>query len=265
MPDNANNVIEAWLSALRHSHSRLSEVAAPLTVDELMAASYASEWSIAQVLSHLGSGAEIFELFLRAGVAGNPAPGLEQFQVIWDRWNAKAPEEQAADGLSADAALVDGLVALDAAERMSWRVSMFGAEQGLADLLRFRLGEHALHTWDIAVARDERATVAPDAADLLVDTLGDLVERVGKTPATPLRVQIATEGPSRRFLLESDSEGTHLRPLDDATTPGSDGVVKLPAEALVRLVYGRLDAGHTPALTDDGDALQRLRSIFPGF
>jgi hypothetical protein len=35
-------------------------------------------------------------------------------------------------------------------------------------------------------------------------------------------------------------------------------------EALVRLVYGRLDPAHTPAGADDAD-FDDLRQLFPGF
>jgi hypothetical protein len=47
-----------------------------------------------------------------------------------------------------------------------------------------------------------------------------------------------------------------------------DGVaeVAMPAEALLRLAYGRLDPGHTPAsVTGDAADLDRLRAVFPGF
>ena len=57
-----------WISALRHSHNSLRANVEPLGADRLRQGSYCSEWSIAQVLSHLGSGAEIFSLFLEAGL-----------------------------------------------------------------------------------------------------------------------------------------------------------------------------------------------------
>jgi len=41
--------------------------------------------------------------------------------------------------------------------------------------------------------------------------------------------------------------------------------LRLPAEALVRLVYGRLDPAHTPALEARGVDVDELRRIFPGF
>jgi hypothetical protein len=34
---------------------------------------------------------------------------------------------------------------------------------------------------------------------------------------------------------------------------------------LLRLVYGRLDADHTPEVITDGIDLDRLRAVFPGF
>ena len=39
--------------------------------------------------------------------------------------------------------------------------------------------------------------------------------------------------------------------------------LELPAEALVRLVYGRLDPDHTPAVRGGAD-LDVLRGVFPG-
>jgi hypothetical protein len=49
-----------------------------------------------------------------------------------------------------------------------------------------------------------------------------------------------------------------------------DGVaaadLTLPAEAFLRLVYGRLDAAHTPSsVTGDTARLADLRKAFPGF
>jgi len=91
-----------WIQALRHSHDVLRATAEPLTEDQLRQRSYASEWSIAQVLSHLGSQSEIFGLFLDAGLTGQDPPGMEQFVPIWDIWNAKGPQAQADDALLAD-------------------------------------------------------------------------------------------------------------------------------------------------------------------
>ena len=40
--------------------------------------------------------------------------------------------------------------------------------------------------------------------------------------------------------------------------------IVLPAEAFVRLVYGRLDVDHTPAFEGNNATLDELRRVFPG-
>ena len=161
-----------WISALRHSHDRLRAGVEPLGLADLEQRSYASEWSIAQVLSHLGSQAEIFGLFLDAGLTGQEPPGREEFMPIWDSWNAKDPQAQASDALRADQATLERFESLDADEQARLHLNMFGMELGATGLARMRVGEHAIHTWDVVVALDPAATVAPDAVDLLVDTPG---------------------------------------------------------------------------------------------
>ena len=39
----------------------------------------------------------------------------------------------------------------------------------------------------------------------------------------------------------------------------------MPAEAFVRLVYGRLDPAHTPPIKAHRADLDELRQLFPGF
>ena len=120
--------VDEVMAALRHSHERLVSCLAALPDEQADAPSYADEWSIAQVASHLGSGAEIFTLFLEAGSRGEPAPGLEQMQPIWDRWNAKGAPEQVHDAVAADASFLGRLAALGDAERQEWRLDLFGGK-----------------------------------------------------------------------------------------------------------------------------------------
>ncbi len=264
MPDT----LDDRLAALVASHQRLAAAVGPMSAGEVAGPSYASEWSIAQVLSHLGSGAEIFDLFVSAGLKGEPAPGVTEFEPLWERWNSKSPEDQASDALVADKAFLDRIGALDEKERQRWHLSMFGGDQTLADVLRMRLGEHAVHTWDVVVAREPDATLAADATELLVDNLGPLVARTGGTSGVAMRVGIETDRPVRRFLLVADGENTELRPVGSVTrgqTDSADQTLALPAESLIRLVYGRLDPGHTPTLEGDTSVLEALRRTFPGF
>lgn len=254
-----------WISALRHSHDRLQASVEPLGPAQLERRSYASEWSIAQVLSHLGSQAEVFGLFLDAGLTGQDPPGREEFGPIWDTWNGKDPQAQASDALRADEATLERFESLDADEQARLRLNVFGMELGTTGLARMRLGEHAIHTWDVLVALDPSATVAPDAAILLIDTLDQLVARTGKPDGKQRRVRVTTTDPDRQFILET-GETVALAPSDGEVTPELGlSELRLPAEAFVRLVYGRMDAEHTPPAEVVGVDLDELRQIFPGF
>jgi uncharacterized protein (TIGR03083 family) len=256
---------DPWISALRHSHDRLRTAVEPLGVDQLEQRSYASEWSIAQVLSHLGSQAEIFGLFLDAGLTGEEPPGREAFEPIWASWNGKDPQAQASDALRADQATLERFESLDADQQARLQLKVFGMELDTTGLARMRLGEHAIHAWDVLVALDPSATVAPDAVDLLIDTLDQLAARSGKPDSRQRKVRVSTTGPERQFTLET-GEAVTLTPSDDEVTPELGlSELRLPAEAFVRLVYGRMDEAHTPPAESAGVELDELRPLFPGF
>lgn len=262
--------MEPFTAALRHSHDTLRANVEPLDENTLRQRSYCSDWSIAQVLSHLGSGAEIFSLFLEAGLAGTEPPGPDTFPPIWQAWNERGPQAQATDALAADEALVKRLESLSPAERETIRLQLFGMDLDAAGLARLRLGEHAVHSWDVAVALDPAATLAADAVCLLLDSLGPLIARAGQPAATPQAIRVTTSSPEREFVLRT-GKPVRLEPADGAAGSAPDDAdengprLRLPAEALVRLVYGRLDAGHTPPVDVDGVDVDDLRRTFPGF
>lgn len=255
-----------WLAAVRRSHDRLGAQVRALDVSDLGRPSYCGEWSIAQVLSHLGSQAEIFSLFVDAGLAGSDAPSQDAFGPIWDAWNARPTEAQAADSLAANEALVARLEGLDPDALAVFRLDLFGMDLDAAGLLRMRLSEHAVHAWDVAVALDPAARVAPDAVELLVDGLPELAQRVGKPAARPAVIAVATVDPSRRFTLTTG--GVHLDPDGDEPVGRQvDGSIELAAEVLLRLVYGRLQEADTDTVRvrAEGTGLGDLRAVFPGF
>jgi hypothetical protein len=134
-----------------------------------------------------------------------------------------------------------------------------------AGMVRMRLSEHVMHTWDVAVMADPAATVQPDSIDLLIDNVPQFLSRRAQPLAEPLRVRITTTDPARDYLLTSGESVTMEDWPGDAD--GSDVPhAQMPAEALLRLAYGRLDADHTPSsVLADPDVLDKLRAIFPGF
>ena len=110
------------LDALHRSAEHLHGVVDGLGPEEVRAPAYPTEWTVADVLSHLGSGATIMRLRL---------DGEVDMQAIWDEWNAKDPDTQAADALVADDALqyrVDSLTP-DDQDRMRRRMAEFLVHQ----------------------------------------------------------------------------------------------------------------------------------------
>jgi uncharacterized protein (TIGR03083 family) len=258
-----------WIATLRNSHNRLESLARLLRAGQASGPSYCSDWSIAQVLSHIGSGAEISLVMLPGALGEGEPAGQDAFPPIWDRWNAKTPAQQVADGLATDEQHVARLEQLTDAELAKIALPFFGMELDAVGLVRLRLGEHAVHTWDVAVAADPAATVSPDAVELLIDTVPNfLAPRLGKPQDPPLTLRIRTTGPERDYLLAA-GESVSMTDLtaDGAEAPGSEvHEIRMPAEALLRLAYGRLDPDHTPpGVEADPADLDRLRAVFPGF
>jgi uncharacterized protein (TIGR03083 family) len=251
-----------WLGAIRRSHDRMTTLVGGLTDEQVTLRSYADAWSLAQVASHLGSQAEIFDLFLTAGLTGADVPDSDTFVPIWDRWNALPPRSQITSSVAANEHLVSRLEGLTDAEQASFALPLFGSDLDIAGLAALRLGEHALHTWDIAVALDPAATIAQDAVDLLIDTLPQRAAAAGTPVPGGQPLDVVTSEPPRTFHLTLDPVVTLTA--RDAVTPDAY-VARFPAEAFIRLVAGRLDPGHTPLGVDAGDRLDQLRQAFPGF
>jgi len=251
---------DPWIRALRNSRDLLQAHIQPMDAAAVERPSYASEWSIAQVMSHLGSGAEIFGLFLEAGLRGEDPPGQDAFGPIWQRWNQRSPQAQAADGLDADEKLLTSIESLDPAQRASLRLNLFGMDVGLTGLVGMRLNEHAVHTWDVIVPGDPAATLAPEATALMIDSLAQIATWGGKPQGTPLAVTVVTTDPDRTLALRS-GDTVSVQP-GRAAESGPE--LRLPAEALIRLIYGRLDPAHTPPVHADGVDLDELRATFPG-
>jgi uncharacterized protein (TIGR03083 family) len=251
------------LGVLRASQRRLAEALGGLTEDQARTQSYDDDWSVAQVASHLGSGAEIYGLFLAAGLRGDPAPGVEALQPIWDDWNGKKPLDQTRDAITANDALLDSVDALSPSERQAWSLDLFGAVRDLDGVLQMRVAEHAIHTWDVVVSFDPSATIADDATAYVVDNLAMVASWTGQKHDEQASIEVRTRAPERAFHLDLGPSGVSLTPSSDDTAAAA--ALALPAEAFVRLVYGRLDPDHTPVTVEvRGFDLDLLRSTFPG-
>ena len=257
----------ATIAALRRSLERLDKLLTPLSSDELVAGSYASGWSVAQVASHLGSGADIFGLIVDAGVRGAPSPGRDAFAEVWARWDAKQPTVQAGDCLESIERFLTLVESLGADEQDRWRVDVFGQHFDLAGFLTMRLAEHVLHAWDIAVTAEPDATLPADEVPFVFEGLSRIAAHSGRPDPQAPPIRVITTDPQRSFHLALDGESPTLTPAATPADGAADGtaVVRAPAEAFIRLVYGRLDRDHTPdSVRTEGIDLDTLRRAFPG-
>jgi len=256
------------IDALRSGHDDLAPLTAALRLDQLEGPSAASEWTVAQVLSHLGSGAVISAATLEAALAGRPNPGGEANQAVWARWNAMGAQQQADEFVAANAALLARYDAIDADTRRRLTVDMgfLPAPVDLATATRFRLNEFALHSWDVRVAFEPDAAVRPEAVPLLLDHAATMLGWMAKPAALQGRsvhLRVDLSDPRTAFGLTLTESGCGIGEVPAAP----DGVLTLPAEAWLRLVHGRLSAEHTPteAATSGDITLDTLRQVFPGY
>ncbi|MFF7191540.1 maleylpyruvate isomerase family mycothiol-dependent enzyme [Streptomyces sp. NPDC008222] len=220
-----NTTTENWLTALRASSERLNSRVSSLSETDLTRPSFADGWNIAQVLSHLGSGAEISAMLVERGIKGlTNGPVREEVLPIWEHWDALSPLDQRAAWREADARHLGLLDSLDAAQRTSVKVPYFAGLLSVADYAGYRLSEHSVHGWDIAVALDPAATIPTDELRLLWKRL-DLVATRFRDADTfshlaPAQLALHLIDEQRTLLLNLDAE-LHIYPANPANPVGT--------------------------------------------
>jgi uncharacterized protein (TIGR03083 family) len=257
-----SELVDQTIAELRANHDRLAAFVAELTEVQLKAQSGAAQWSVADVLSHLGSGAEIQHHTVSRAVSGDSGDALVN-QEIWDRWNALPPVEQAAGFVASDERLVSLFESLTAEQWSSVQVDLgfLPAPVSLATPLAMRLNEQTLHGWDARVGVESNAGLSDEAAVLVLqhytDTMSFMLGFIGKADVLDRSVRLAV---GDRVIAIEDAVG-----LEDGgeATATYDG----PLESVVRLLAGRLSPEHTPAgvRVTGNVTLDELRRVFPGY
>jgi uncharacterized protein (TIGR03083 family) len=232
-----------------------------LTDDQLAATSGADEWTVAQALSHLGSGAEIGRAPI-ARAAGE-AVAVEDNQTIWARWDTSAPRAQVEGFLEYNGRWLELVEAFTPEQRTSLTVDLGFLPEPvpLLTALGMRLSEVANHSWDVRVAFDKHAGVDAESAAVLVDLLagpvGFLLGFLAKPAELAEPVSVAVPG-AGLVIDDAVTVVDHLE-APSATFNG-------PPEAFIRLVTGRLKAPYDHGVTVEGNVtLDDLRRVFPGF
>ena len=224
------HLADRTIAALRAHHDDLAGlVAGGLGEGHLAARSGSPGWTVAQVLSHLGSAAEI-------GLATLTGADVDN-QVVWDRWNALPAEQQAKEFVEHSRAIIEHLESLSPEDRTTRTVDLGFLPEPvpLTTLLGMRLVESVHHTWDVHAAFDLDATLPSDVAPLLAEHYaGGLAFLLG-SPArqtscpSPRRSCSATRATPSRSVRASRVTATPTAPT--ATFAG-------PLEAALRLLDG---------------------------
>lgn len=250
------------VAALRSAHDRLARLVEDLDDEALRGASYDPEWTVTDVLAHLGSQTEMIEQVLAASLEGGVGPGAADLEPLAESWERKGAAQARDDCLAVGEAFLRRLERLGPIADGSLRVDLFGQHLDLEGVVRMRLTETAVHAWDVEVVGDPRAALDGPAVPLLLDHLEERVDELSSGEGGPYRVRVGTHDPVRDLVVEVDGPAL----LRDAEPDDSyDGSIDLPAEAFVRLVLGRLDVDHTPEHSASGlRGLADLRLAFPG-
>jgi uncharacterized protein (TIGR03083 family) len=254
------------IAALRSEHDTLASTVSALSPEQLTGPSGAAEWTVADVLSHLGSGAEITLAGFRAALGETAEPAPDFNQSVWDRWNALSPRDQADGWLGSDAALVSALEAVPAErhDELRVKVGFLPEPLPLASFAAMRLNEVVQHVWDVRVGLDPAATLAEPSALLLAEHLsgglGFLLGFIGKPAAAGGPTVLEIGGTPYRLVI-----GDEVR-LSTESLPAT-ATFAGPVESAMRLIAGRLTPEHTPAGVEVTGTvtLDELRSVFPGF
>ena len=249
------------IAALRRLHDELVDFTSGLDEAALRAQSGCSEWTVADVLGHLGSAAEIGLKTVTEGKAD-----MDAAPAVWDRWNAMTQDEKASNFVTSGERLTEAFEALDDAELATKKVDLVFLPQpvGIDVLVGMRLGEVGLHRWDVEVAFDPKATLAryvvPFSLVQLPMFAGFFAKPIGKTG----EVMVDITEPTRGYALELTTEGAKL---SEGQAIDAQSRLSGPAEAFVRLASGRMRAEHTPAtMHAEGEiSLDDLRRVFPGY
>lgn len=254
-------LVDDSIAELRAIHDRLTAQVAGLSADQLTAQSGAEDWTVADVLSHLGSGAEIgrYPVVAAAG-APEDAPGNQE---VWDRWNALPPADQAAAFVASEERLVATYEAFSPEQRDSAQVD-FGFLPNpvpLATALGMRLNEMALHGWDVEAGLDPSAALSDRSAELIARHHAETMSFLFGFRGKPEGIGPARVGIGGYTIVITDGLGFEAG--EDDTTATFDG----PLEAAIRLMAGRLKPEYTPAgVGVTGDmTLDELRKAFPGY
>lgn len=228
-------------------------------------------WAVADVVSHMAESNDRFLAIIGAALDDGPAPEFTPQQRAERQATVRAAGRQAAlDQLTQRVNAVFDRLETAGPEGLARTVTVPAGKLSLAQVATQRLTEVALHGWDVRSAADPRAGLSAGAAPLLLDSvLGSVTRLAGKNvPAdanSTYRLELSGEvgGPVTVALAEGKATATRGAP------DGAVATLRMPAEAAIRLFWGRLDLERalgdgTVQVEGDAAAARALNGVFRG-
>ncbi|MGY2703634.1 MULTISPECIES: maleylpyruvate isomerase family mycothiol-dependent enzyme [unclassified Nocardioides] len=256
-----SELVDRTIAALRTEHEILVTLLPNLADAQLAAPSGAADWTVAQVLSHLGSGAELARKPI-ARAAGETVDE-EDNQSVWARWDSSSPIDQAAGYVEHASRYLETVAALTPEQRDSLTIDLGFLPEPvpLVVALAMRLNEVANHGWDVRAGLHPGAEIGEESAALLLELfagpLAFLLGFSGKADQVEGPVRLAVPGGG----IVVDDGVTVVASLPDPTA-----TLRGPEGAVVRLLSGRLKEGYADGVEVEGNvSLDDLRRVFPGY
>jgi uncharacterized protein (TIGR03083 family) len=233
------------------------------------APSACTEWTVRDVTAHMAESNDRFFQVVRAAVADEPPPAMSTEERAARREAVKArPTPKIIDQLEQRMSAIFDLLERAPAATLARTVTVPAGQLTLDQVAATRLSESTLHTWDIRSARDRAATLPSESAALMLPSV------LAQAPRLARRERL--QGLTATYLLETTGPGggpVTLEVRDGAARVSrgapkqADATIRLPVEACIRLIWGRLDLEHAIAAgiaqaDDDRDAVQRLGKLF---
>jgi uncharacterized protein (TIGR03083 family) len=222
----------------RREFDRLSAYLEGLDADGWVQQSYCSDWLVYQVVSHIGSGARIGALRLKAWVGDGAPVTREVMQEVWGHFDSLKPDQMLAsyaaardEYLDAESSTADE-AGLQEVDGFAGRRPMYAYQVG-------RVWELACHSWDVYVARDLQARLDPDAVALLAANLHLVnlpLDRDRGSSLTSRPVVFRLTGSGLAYTIDPAAERPRAQP---GPTAGAGLVVEGPDEEIVRFASGR--------------------------
>jgi uncharacterized protein (TIGR03083 family) len=250
------SLADRTIARIRALHDDLVSRAASASDEDLARTSGASQWSVAQVLSHLGSQSEIALAALPALLTGAEPPAQDFNESVWARWDSLDDRAKASGFIEHSSALLAAVEAVPDRDTRTVTLAFLPHPIPWSGAMGMRLNEFALHHWDVVQGLDGDARIDDETAALLVEQLGQglsfMLGFIGKPDqlAEPAVVQVAD-----LHIVIGDTVG-----IDPGATPTA--ILDAPLEAGIRLMSGRL---REDVPVKGNVTLDDLRRVFQGY